>query len=197
MLRKILILQHPQEPREERGSAPLIPEVIPEAKLRVGLSWPNLKKAWGGTEELDPKRFAVLYLGTGNELPTEKKSSELFLIKNKKWIPFTSDNRRSVDGIILLDGTWSQAKAMWWRNSWLLKCQRIALLPSVPSKYGKIRKEPRKECLSTIEALAAVLNELGEDQSIIQRLIEKFEDFLKECQTRTHVRKDHRSTSRP
>lgn len=162
----------------------------------MGLSWANLKKAWGSNEELDPKRFAVLYLGTGNELPKEKPVSELFFIKNKKWIPFTSDKRSSIEGLILLDGTWSQAKAMWWRNSWLLKCQRIALLPKNPSRYGKIRREPRKECLSTIEALASVLSELGEDSLITEKLLAKFEDFLKECQTKSHVRKDHRPATR-
>ena len=45
---------------------------------------------------------------------------------------------------MLLDGTWSQAKALWWRNAWMLKCQRVILGPKRPSRYGKLRKEPRQ-----------------------------------------------------
>jgi len=53
---------------------------------------------------------------------------------------------------VLLDGTWSQAKALWWRNAWMLKCQRVILGPSRPSRYGQLRREPRRDGLSTIEA---------------------------------------------
>ena len=48
----------------------------------------------------------------------------------------------------MLDGTWSQAKALWWRNAWMLKCQRVILGPAQPSRYGKLRKEPRGDGLS-------------------------------------------------
>jgi type I site-specific restriction-modification system R (restriction) subunit len=48
---------------------------------------------------------------------------------------------------VLLDGTWSQAKALWWRNAWMLKCQRVILGPKRPSAYGKLRKEPRQDGL--------------------------------------------------
>lgn len=193
---KVLILQHPQEPREERGSAFLIPEVLPEARLRVGLSWANFKKAWGlGGEALEAKNFAVLYLGTGNEISkenaNERTQGEVFLISKKQWLPLSPKIIAGIGGIILLDGTWSQAKALWWRNSWLLKCQRVALLPRKPSRYGKIRKEPRAECLSTVEALALTLQEFGGDPRVSVQLVERFEQFLKECQTSPHVRKSH------
>ena len=42
--------------------------------------------------------------------------------------------------MVVLDGTWSQAKALWWRNAWMLKCQRVILGPAQPSRYGKLRK---------------------------------------------------------
>ena len=59
---------------------------------------------------------------------------------------------------MLLDGTWSQAKALWWRNAWMLKCQRVILGPAHPSRYGKLRREPRRDGLSTIEAAAMLLS---------------------------------------
>ena len=64
---------------------------------------------------------------------------------------------KDIEGIVLLDGTWSQAKALWWRNAWMLKCQRVILGPAQPSRYGKLRKEPRGDGLSTIEAAAMLL----------------------------------------
>jgi DTW domain-containing protein YfiP len=66
-----------------------------------------------------------------------------------------------LEGLIVLDGTWSQAKTLWWRNPWLLKLARVSLVPREPSMYGKLRKEPRREWVSTLEAVADVLPALG------------------------------------
>jgi len=62
-----------------------------------------------------------------------------------------------LQGIVLLDGTWSQAKTLWWRNPWLLKLHRLVLNPPRPGRLGRLRREPRREALSTIEAAALVL----------------------------------------
>jgi DTW domain-containing protein YfiP len=66
-----------------------------------------------------------------------------------------------LEGLIVLDGTWSQAKTLWWRNAWLLKLARVGLVPREPSMYGKVRKEPRREWVSTLEAIGDVLPALG------------------------------------
>ena len=57
----------------------------------------------------------------------------------------------------MLDGTWSQAKTLWWRNPWVLKCRRLVLNPARPSLYGKLRREPRREGLATLEAAGLAL----------------------------------------
>ena len=80
---------------------------------------------------------------------------------------------------MLLDGTWSQAKALWWRNPWMLKCQRVILGPSRPSRYGKLRREPRRDGLSTIEAAAMVLSRLEGRDDIADTLNASFERMLK------------------
>ena len=72
--------------------------------------------------------------------------------------------------MILLDGTWSQAKTLWWRNAWLLKGKRIALKPRRPSLYGQRRREARREGLSTIEAAGLVLSRL-EDRPEIEAAV--------------------------
>jgi DTW domain-containing protein YfiP len=85
---------------------------------------------------------------------------------------------RGIEGIILLDGTWSQAKALWWRNAWMLKCKRVVLGPKRPSRYGKLRREPRNDGLSTIEAAAMLLARLERKPEIESALHASFERLL-------------------
>ena len=81
-------------------------------------------------------------------------------------------------GILVLDGTWSQAKALWWRNAWMLKCQRIILGPKRPSLYGKLRKEPRADGLSTIEAAGMTIARLEGRPDIETALNDTFARLL-------------------
>src|SRR4029077_11906568 len=63
-------------------------------------------------------------------------------------------------GIVVLDGTWSQAKTLWWRNPWLLKLHRVVLDPPLPARLRKLRREPRRDALWTSEASAMSLRHL-------------------------------------
>jgi DTW domain-containing protein YfiP len=85
---------------------------------------------------------------------------------------------RDIEGIVLLDGNWSQAKALWWRNAWMLKCRRVILGPSRPSRYGQLRREPRRDGLSTIEAAAMLVSRLENRPDIEAALIASFEKLL-------------------
>jgi DTW domain-containing protein YfiP len=173
----LLILQHPQEQDRALGTARLTALHFRDAVLKIGLSWPSLSKALGRPVH-DPSRWAVLYLGSAKvaELDT---TSEIVAIDRKGEV---EENQRAVlrdiEGIVLLDGTWSQAKALWWRNAWMLKCQRIILGPSSPSRYGKLRREPRRDGLSTIEAAAMLLGSLEKRADITETLNASFERML-------------------
>ena len=85
---------------------------------------------------------------------------------------------RDIEGIVLLDGTWSQAKALWWRNAWMLKCRRVVLGPRRPSRYGRLRREPRRDGLSTIEAAGMLLSRLERRPEIEEKLTASFERML-------------------
>lgn len=160
----VLILQHPQEQDRELGTARLTVLHLKHAVMKVGLSWPSLAKALG--REVDPKRWAVLYLGAASAA-TLPKDREVTLVDGKG-APLPEQDRAlaAINGIIVLDGSWSQAKTMWWRNPWVLKCRRLALNPKQPSRYGKLRREPRREGLSTLEAAALALARLGRQPEI-------------------------------
>jgi hypothetical protein len=160
----LVILQHPQEQDRELGTARLTALHLKRAILKTGLSWPSLAKALG--REVNPKRWAVLYLGAATAA-TLPKDRELTLLDSKN-APLPEQERAlaEIDGIIVLDGSWSQAKTLWWRNPWVLKCRRLALNPKQPSRYGKLRREPRREGLSTLEATALALARLGRQPEI-------------------------------
>jgi DTW domain-containing protein YfiP len=173
----LLILQHPQEQDRALGTARLLALHFKNAVLKIGLSWPSLSKALGRPVH-DPQRWAVLYLGSAKvaDLDTDR---EVVAINRKGEV---EDNQRTIlkdiEGIVLLDGTWSQAKALWWRNAWMLKCQRVILGPAKPSLYGKLRREPRRDGLSTIEAAAMMLAALEKRPDIEMTLNASFERML-------------------
>src|SRR6266853_294650 len=173
----LLMLQHPQEQDRALGTARLTALHFKDAVVKIGLSWPSLSKALG-RQVADPSRWAVLYLGSAKvaELETDR---DIVAIDRKGEI---EDNQRAIlkdiEGIVLLDGTWSQAKALWWRNAWMLKCQRVILGPKRPSRYGKLRKEPRADGLSTIEAAAMLLAGLEKRPDIAETLNGSFERLL-------------------
>ena len=173
----LLILQHPQEQDRALGTARLAALHFKDAVVKIGLSWPSLSKALGRKVD-DPSRWAVLYLGSAKvaDLETDR---DIVAINRKGEI---EDNQRAIlkdiEGIVLLDGTWSQAKALWWRNAWMLKCQRVILGPARPSRYGQLRREPRRDGLSTIEAAAMLLGSLEKRPDITAILNDSFERML-------------------
>ena len=173
----LLILQHPQEQDRALGTARLTALHFKNAVVKIGLSWPSLSKALG-RPVADPSRWAVLYLGSAKvaDLDTDR---DIVAINRKGEV---EDHQRAIlgdiEGIVLLDGTWSQAKALWWRNAWMLKCQRVILNPAQPSRYGKLRREPRRDGLSTIEAAAMLLAGLAKRPDIAETLHASFERML-------------------
>jgi DTW domain-containing protein len=165
----LLILQHPQEQDRALGTARLTAMHFEDAIVKIGLSWPSLSKALGRPVH-DPSRWAVLYLGSAkaSELDTD---AEIVAIDRKGELePHQRAILGDIEGIVLLDGTWSQAKALWWRNAWMLKCQRVILGPRQTSRYGKLRKEPRSDGLSTIEAAGLLLAGLEKRPEIAETL---------------------------
>ncbi len=146
---RVLILQHPQEPDHVLGTAPLLAGAV-AAKIVVGLSWRSLAHALG--EEADSHRWGVLWRGSSLE-------PGVFDPHGKPWA-------QQLDGIVALDGTWTQAKALWWRNAWLMKLHRIVLVPKAPTIYGRLRRSPNRHSVSTLEAVAAALVGNGEDPAV-------------------------------
>jgi DTW domain-containing protein len=174
---KLLILQHPQEQDRALGTARLTAQHFKDAVVKVGLSWPSLAKALGRPVD-DPSRWAVLYLGSAKASDLDTESDIIALNRKGEIAEHQRGILGGIQGVVLLDGTWSQAKALWWRNAWMLKCQRVILNPAHPSRYGKLRREPRRDGLSTLEAAAMLIAGLEKRPDIAATLHASFERML-------------------
>lgn len=182
----LLILQHPQEQDKALGTARLTAAQLGTAIFRVGLSWPSLGRALGseaGVPPPEPKRWGVLHLGSVEPaalaLPAAVRARGIAAIDGKGH-PLADQEAAlaGIDGVVLFDGTWSQAKTLWWRNPWVLKLRRLVLSPDRPSRYGQLRREPRQAGLSTIEAAGFVLARLENRPEIEAALDESFRRML-------------------
>jgi DTW domain-containing protein YfiP len=172
----LLILQHPQEQDKTLGTARLTALHFTDATLKIGLSWASLAKALG--RPADPQRWAVLYLGSARAAALSPEADVVVVNRKGEAEERQQAILQSLEGVVLLDGTWSQAKALWWRNPWMLKCRRVLLNPSRPSRYGKLRREPRSDGLSTIESAAMLVGRLERRAEIETSLLASFDRLL-------------------
>jgi DTW domain-containing protein len=174
----VLILQHPQEKKEALATAASIRALLGRAELAVGLSWPNLSRVLG--RSVDPKRWAVLYLGSAR--PASRGDQREVVALDRHGEPAANQEAmlHGLDGVVVLDGTWKEAKTLWWRNPWLLKLRRLVLNPQHKSRYGRIRREPRREALSTLEAVALLLKHLDGGPEIEATLLGALDRLIAE-----------------
>ena len=175
----ILILQHPREKKEALATAAATRALLSRAELVVGLSWPNLARALG--RSVDPKRWAVLYLGSIRPAAFGEQREVIALDDRAEPAQAQEAILRGLDGVVVLDGTWKEAKTLWWRNPWLLKLHRLVLNPPRKSRYGRIRREPRREALSTIEAVGLLMKHLDGGPEAEARLLGALDRLIAEA----------------
>jgi DTW domain-containing protein YfiP len=176
----VLVLQHPQERREALATAGATVAALRRAKLVAGLSWPNLSRVLG--RRADPRRWGVLYLGSARPAALGPGREIIPLGRDGKAAADPDPILRGLDGIVLIDGSWKEAKTLWWRNPWLLKLHRLALNPPRPARLGRLRREPRREALSTLEAAALVLCHLEAGPEAADTLLAVLERLMETAQ---------------
>ncbi len=133
------------------GTARMAQLCLPEAELHVGIRWGE-REAFRRAIA-DPARPAVL-LSPG---PAARD-----ILRDPPLGPVT---------LVVVDGTWSQAKTVVRDNPCLQDLPRYAFATPEPSQY-RIRKEPRAEYVSTIEALMHVLGVLEGDPARFRALLD-------------------------
>jgi DTW domain-containing protein YfiP len=162
---KVIILQHPQEQFKALNSARLAHLLLKKSGLFIGLSWPNFKKI-AGPDEM-PSQWGVLYLR-----PNEKKNAAPLAVIDRKKQHLT--DLSFLRGIIAIDGSWKQAKTLWWRNPWLTRLNQIHLNPSLAS----LRPQVKEQGLSTIESIALALGLLGENPQTVATMHRLYQELI-------------------
>lgn len=139
---KIIVLQHPAESKHAKNSARLLPLCLTNVQIVIGESAGDFLQLikvcqWA------PEEFAVFY---PNDCSTPL---EQHVFRFKQDMP---------DTLIFIDATWRKALKMWKLNPWLhtLNSWHFATPPS--SRY-QIRKASVANSLSTLEAVAYVLEQ--------------------------------------
>ncbi len=169
---RVLILQHPQESRRPKSTARLLALSLKGSIHRVGLSWPSLSSAL--KQPARPENWAVLFLGPRKDSDAFKPQEKIRIVDRKGGVV----PRPKIDGLIVLDGNWKQSKTLWWRNPWLVRIKRVLLNPSSGSEYGVYRKQPRANCLSTLESAATCIAILAKTPATEQVLKDNQGKFL-------------------
>ena len=88
--------------------------------------------------------------------------------------------------LVVLDGTWSQARTLYRSNRMLHALPQVGFHPPTPSEYV-IRREPSPRCWSTIEAVAYTLGEIEGDAARFAPLLAPFRQMV-EWQCRSTAR---------
>jgi DTW domain-containing protein YfiP len=157
----VLLLQHPDEAREAKGSARLLRLCLARCRVVVGEVFePSaLLELLGG----DVSGSALLYpADTVSGLPTGSPA------------PRPVRPRR----LVVLDGTWRKSVRMLRANALLQSLPRWPIEPAAPARYRALRKAPRASQLSTLEATCAALADIESAPVRYAPLLEAFERFV-------------------
>ena len=89
-----------------------------------------------------------------------------------------------LESLVVIDGTWREAKKILYLSPRLGEIPHYAFTPEKPSNY-RIRKEPKDDYISTIEATVAALRILDKDPtkysqllSLFDRMVDRQVDFI-------------------
>jgi hypothetical protein len=81
--------------------------------------------------------------------------------------------------LLVLDGTWAQARALYRQNAWLRALPHLRLEPRQPSRY-RIRRPPRRSYLSTVEAIVEALRIFEPETPGTDALLAVFDSMIDE-----------------
>lgn len=151
---RVVFLQHPRESKVAIGTARI---------AHLGLAGSELYE--GVTFEDHPRIHELLSTpGTALLFPGPEASA-----------PDALDHPPKT--LIVIDGTWPQARKMMALNPALRALPRIGFMPRTPGNY-RIRREPARHCVATVEAVVEVLAALEKDESRFTPLLHAFESMV-------------------
>ena len=158
---EVLILQHPLEVFETKGTARLLHLSLSNSSMLVG-------EVFEETLLLSLKNTVLLY-------PTTSEDYSLGILPppvlNQTWLNDLHHLR-----LIIIDGTWRKSRKILCKNQYLQTLPRL-VLNDLPARQYTIRKARKPHQLSTLEATAAALAQLETDAAKFAPLKQSFLAF--------------------
>jgi DTW domain-containing protein YfiP len=166
---QVLILQHPMEVANAKGSARLLHMCLPGSALQVGEQFEaDALQAWLAQGQ---RRAVLLYPDTPGDRSLGIAAPAAF---GPAW-PAQSLL------LVVLDATWRKSRKMLYLNPALQALPRLPLRDTPPSHY-LIRKAHAPDQLSTLEATAYALAMLEQAPRAFDPLIAAFDGFVAQQQ---------------
>lgn len=170
---RVLILQHPLEAGQSKGSALLLHRSLAHAQLEVGEQFDEAAlQQWLGP----PGQAVLLYPATPQTEPSSLDVAEATVIRH--FAPSASTDLTQLC-LVVLDATWRKSRKLLHCNPLLGTLPRLSLQAPPTSLYAPLRKaqQPQHQ-RSTLEATALALQQLEGDAGRYQPLLAAFEGFV-------------------
>lgn len=151
---RIVFLQHPREARVAVGTARMAHLGLVHSELYQGVDFSEHPRV---STVVSQPGTALLFPGAGAVAP--------------------DDLEHPPETLVIIDGTWPQARRMMALNPALRALPRLGLVPQQPGNY-RIRREPAAHCMATVEAVVEVLAALEGDRSRFAPLIRAFDRMV-------------------
>ena len=155
---RVVLLQHPREQHVPIGTARLAHLCLPDSELHVGVDFDDDRQVPRGAGRRRGRPTYLLFPGP----------NAIDLAEARPPGPIT---------LVVVDGTWWQARKLLKRNAALAALPQLRFTPPAPSNY-RIRREPADHCVATVEALAQVLGALEGDPERFAALLRPFEAMI-------------------
>ena len=175
---EVLILQHPLEVQQTKGSARLLHLSLTGSRLEVGEQFdPALLQQW---LQAPGKTSVLLYPGDADQQTPPVPADDLPADNpppNNPPLPISLPAAPQDIRLIVLDGTWRKSRKMLYCNPLLAELARLSLADMPPSHY-RVRKAHRPDQLSTLEAVCYALAQLECDEAKYAPLLAAFDGFI-------------------
>jgi DTW domain-containing protein YfiP len=170
---EVLILQHPLEADNPKGSARLLHLCLPHSRLLTGEVFTDeaLFGAPSGSVEASNRARQSLLLYP--DMPQDRALG----IAAPPALPPEALRKPGLLRLVVLDGTWRKSRKMLYLNPALQHLPRLSLKDLPPSRY-QLRKAHQPDQHSTLEATCAALVQLEGDARKFEPLLTAFDRFV-------------------
>lgn len=179
----VVILQHPSEVQQSKGSVTLLANSLNNCQVLVGEHFDEHQEFLTLVEKYQSHLY-LLYPGENAQsisefTPFVKSGGVKINGTDSQRIntePMNPKNQHQVKCLVLLDGTWKKAYRMFMVNKCLKNLPTLMLPTDIDSHY-RIRKVDKVGALSSLEACCHALSMLEQQPNKYQVIVNNFIKF--------------------